>query len=76
MLAGRCCSLWAVMPEEPGDLCLRWCMIVLSSQVVVGGKEGSRILMLEWEIGRRESMLTKVLFVTSSMFSWIKSSSF
>ena len=33
MLAGRCSSSSAVMPEGPGDLCFL---------VVMGGKEGSR----------------------------------
>ena len=47
MLAGRCWSSWAVMPEGPGDLCLRWCMIFLSSLVVMGGKSGPRLFMLE-----------------------------
>ena len=64
------------MREGPGDLCLRWCMIVLSSLVVMGGNEGSRVLTLEWGSGRMESMLAEVLFVTCSMFSWSKSSSF
>lgn len=35
------------MPEGPGDLCLRWCMIVLSSLVVMGGKSGPKLFMLE-----------------------------
>ena len=64
------------MPEGPGDLCLRWCMIVLSSRVVMGGKSGPKLFKLEWGNGRRESMLADVLHVTCSMFSWSKSSSF
>ena len=62
--------------RRPGDLCLRWCMIFLSSLVVIGGKSGSKLFMLERGSGRRESMLAEVLHVTSSMFSWSKSSSF
>ena len=58
-----------MMAEEPGDLCLRWCMILLSSLVVIGGKEGSRMLMLEWGSGWRESELAEVMIVKSSMFS-------
>ena len=53
-----------------GDLCLRWCMILLSSLVVMGGKEGSRMSMLDWGSGWRESELAAMLFVKSSMFSW------
>ena len=33
--------------EGPGDLCL----ILLRSLLVMAGKEGSRMLMLEWETG-------------------------
>ena len=39
------------MPEGPGDSSLRWCMILLSSLMAMGGKDGSRMLMLEWGSG-------------------------
>ena len=42
-------------------------MILLSSLVVMGGKEGSRMSMLEWGSEWRE--LAVMLLVTSSMFS-------
>ena len=56
--------------EGPGDLCL----ILLRSLLVMAGKEGSRMLMLEWETGWSESELAVILFLTSSiLFSWSKS---
>lgn len=76
MLAGRFLSTCAVMPEGPGALCLRWRMILLSSAVVMGGKEGSRMLMLEVGSGVRRLELAVMLLETSSMFPWSKSSSF
>ena len=45
-------------------------MIFFSSLVVMGGKEGSRMSMLDWGSGWRESELAAMLFVKSSMFSW------
>ena len=62
--------------EGPGSLCLRCRMILWSSVVVMGGKEVSRMSMLEWGSGLRESELAVMLFVTSSIFSWSKSTPF
>ena len=75
-MAGRCWSLWAdraVMPERPDDLCFRRCMSLLSSLMVMGGKERSRMLILQRGSGWKESEMI-VMFVTSSI--WSKSSSF
>ena len=33
-----------MIPEGHSDLCLRWWMILLSSLVVMGRKEGSKML--------------------------------
>ena len=41
------------MPEGPGDLCLRWKILFLSSWVVMAGKVRSRILILECGNGLR-----------------------
>ena len=66
------------MPEGPGDLCLRWCMILLSSLVVMGGKEGSTFSMLEWGGRWRESELYIGCDVVCDEFNvlLVKSSSF
>ena len=43
-----------VIPEGPGDLCLRWWIILLSSLVVMGGRVlGSRFWSVELDEGNR-----------------------
>ena len=51
-----------MMPEVPGDLFLMWCMILFNSLVKMGKKEGSRMSMLEWGSGWKESEMAVVFF--------------